>query len=199
MSATASSAAGPGHERQAGAGCLVRLRRGRRGGRCRRGWLASAAELPISPTARRGRRNATGARSTRAATIPTRPRRRRLKLRFAPAPTGLLHVGNARHGAGQLAVRPPARRPFLLRIDDTDRELRAPSWRRRSARICAGSGSTGTRLPPVGPARPLCRSRRTAEGSRPAVSVLRERGGTARQARPAPPPRPSRRSMTARC
>ena len=45
-----------------------------------------------------------------------------MKLRFAPSPTGLLHVGNARQAvANALHARRHGAR-FLLRIDDTDAE-----------------------------------------------------------------------------
>lgn len=45
-----------------------------------------------------------------------------MKLRFAPSPTGLLHVGNARAAlANWLLARRHGGR-FLLRLDDTDRE-----------------------------------------------------------------------------
>lgn len=49
-----------------------------------------------------------------------------MKVRFAPSPTGLLHVGNARIAlANHLLARRHGGR-FLLRIDDTDRERSRP-------------------------------------------------------------------------
>ena len=42
--------------------------------------------------------------------------------RFAPSPTGRLHVGNIRTALHNFAVRAQAGGRFLLRIDDTDRE-----------------------------------------------------------------------------
>lgn len=51
-----------------------------------------------------------------------------MKLRFAPSPTGLLHVGNAR---AALANWLHARRHggvFVLRLDDTDRERSRPEY-----------------------------------------------------------------------
>jgi glutamyl-tRNA synthetase len=53
---------------------------------------------------------------------------RRMKLRFAPSPTGLLHVGNARIAIANwcLARRHGGR--FLLRLDDTDTERSRPEF-----------------------------------------------------------------------
>ena len=49
-----------------------------------------------------------------------------MKVRFAPSPTGLLHVGNARIAlANHLLARREGGR-FLLRIDDTDAERNQP-------------------------------------------------------------------------
>ncbi|GBQ12728.1 glutamate--tRNA ligase [Swaminathania salitolerans] len=51
-----------------------------------------------------------------------------MKLRFAPSPTGYLHVGNARLAiANALYARRHGAR-FLLRIDDTDRERSKPEY-----------------------------------------------------------------------
>jgi glutamyl-tRNA synthetase len=51
-----------------------------------------------------------------------------MKLRFAPSPTGYLHVGNARGAVvnGLLALRHGGH--FLLRLDDTDRERSRPEF-----------------------------------------------------------------------
>ena len=63
--------------------------------------------------------------------------------RFAPSPTGRLHVGNIRTALHNwLWARKHGGR-FILRLDDTDRERsRARSMPRRSARISPGSAST---------------------------------------------------------
>ena len=51
-----------------------------------------------------------------------------MKLRFAPSPTGLLHVGNARVAlANYLLARRHGGR-FMLRIDDTDTERNKPEY-----------------------------------------------------------------------
>src|SRR5437660_10669280 len=51
-----------------------------------------------------------------------------LVVRFAPSPTGLLHVGNARTAMlNHLFARKEGAR-FLLRIDDTDTERSKPEY-----------------------------------------------------------------------
>ncbi len=45
-----------------------------------------------------------------------------MKLRFAPSPTGLLHVGNARIAIANWCLARRHRGRFLLRLDDTDAE-----------------------------------------------------------------------------
>ena len=42
--------------------------------------------------------------------------------RFAPSPTGMLHIGGVRTALFSLAVRAPHGGKFILRIEDTDRE-----------------------------------------------------------------------------
>ena len=45
-----------------------------------------------------------------------------MKCRFAPSPTGLLHVGNARSAVLNWAYIKSMGGEFILRIDDTDKE-----------------------------------------------------------------------------
>ena len=45
-----------------------------------------------------------------------------LKARFAPSPTGLLHIGNARSAVINWAYIKNKGGDFILRIDDTDLE-----------------------------------------------------------------------------
>ena len=45
-----------------------------------------------------------------------------MKLRFAPSPTGLLHVGNARVALANWLLARRHGGQFLLRLDDTDTE-----------------------------------------------------------------------------
>jgi glutamyl-tRNA synthetase len=48
--------------------------------------------------------------------------------RFAPSPTGLLHVGNLRTAVMNWALARQAGGSFILRIDDTDRERSSPRY-----------------------------------------------------------------------
>ena len=67
------------------------------------------------------------------------------KVRFAPSPTGLLHVGNARTALLNWLFARAMGGHFLLRFDDTDRDRSTRRVRRRaSRRICAGWVSSGT-------------------------------------------------------
>ncbi len=51
-----------------------------------------------------------------------------MKLRFAPSPTGLLHVGNARQAVANALHARRHGAGFLLRIDDTDAERTRPEY-----------------------------------------------------------------------
>ena len=49
-------------------------------------------------------------------------------VRFAPSPTGLLHVGNARTAMLNYLFARKAGGKFFLRIDDTDTERSKPEY-----------------------------------------------------------------------
>ncbi len=51
-----------------------------------------------------------------------------LKVRFAPSPTGMLHVGNARMALVNYLYARSAGGTFLLRVDDTDQERSKPEY-----------------------------------------------------------------------
>ncbi len=51
-----------------------------------------------------------------------------MKLRFAPSPTGLLHVGNARAAVANYLFARRHGGEFLLRLDDTDQERNRPEY-----------------------------------------------------------------------
>jgi glutamyl-tRNA synthetase len=51
-----------------------------------------------------------------------------MKVRFAPSPTGYLHVGNARIALANALFAKNATAKFLLRIDDTDLERSKPEY-----------------------------------------------------------------------
>ena len=51
-----------------------------------------------------------------------------MKVRFAPSPTGLLHVGNARIAVANYLLARRHGGKFLLRLDDTDAERSKPEY-----------------------------------------------------------------------
>ncbi len=51
-----------------------------------------------------------------------------MKVRFAPSPTGLLHVGNARIAIANWCLARRAGGRFVLRLDDTDTERSKPEY-----------------------------------------------------------------------
>ena len=70
-----------------------------------------------------------------------------MRVRFAPSPTGHLHVGNARTALFNWLLARGHGGTFVLRIEDTDTER--STLRVRAARFsttCAGWVSTGTRV-----------------------------------------------------
>ena len=69
-----------------------------------------------------------------------------MRVRFAPSPTGQLHVGNARTALFNWLLAHGKDGTFILRIEDTDAERSTTRVRGQHPRgSCAGSGSTGTR------------------------------------------------------
>lgn len=60
--------------------------------------------------------------------------------RFAPSPTGRLHVGNIRTALHNWMYAQKAGGRFLLRIDDTDAERSENAMSMRSGRIYSGWG-----------------------------------------------------------
>lgn len=51
-----------------------------------------------------------------------------IRVRFAPSPTGLFHVGGARSALFNWALARQGRGRFVLRIEDTDAERNRPEW-----------------------------------------------------------------------
>ena len=68
-----------------------------------------------------------------------------VRVRFAPSPTGSLHLGNALSAAANRGFADEHGGALVLRIDDTDPSARCPAARRRSSPISAGSGYRGRR------------------------------------------------------
>jgi len=67
-------------------------------------------------------------------------------LRFAPSPTGLLHVGNARIALVNWLFARHAGGAFILRLDDTDRERSRPEYAAAVERDLAWLGLEWDRL-----------------------------------------------------
>ena len=51
-----------------------------------------------------------------------------IRVRFAPSPTGMLHVGGARSALFNWALARQAHGRFVLRIEDTDAARNRPEW-----------------------------------------------------------------------
>ena len=55
-------------------------------------------------------------------------------LRFAPSPTGDMHIGNLRAAIFNYIVAKQQYKPFLIRIEDTDKERNIEAQRPRDFR-----------------------------------------------------------------
>ena len=64
-----------------------------------------------------------------------------IRVRFAPSPTGHLHVGNARTALFNWLLARHHGGTFILRVEDTDRERSTAASERRSRTTSAGSAS----------------------------------------------------------
>jgi glutamyl-tRNA synthetase len=51
-----------------------------------------------------------------------------VRVRFAPSPTGMFHVGGARSALYNWAVARQSGGMFVLRIEDTDAARNKPEW-----------------------------------------------------------------------
>ncbi len=74
-------------------------------------------------------------------------------VRFAPSPTGYLHIGGARTALFNWLYAKGRGGTFLLRIEDTDRERNneaAVAMRKSPASTMAKNNTTGGRIPPGG-------------------------------------------------
>jgi glutamyl-tRNA synthetase len=66
-----------------------------------------------------------------------------IRVRFAPSPTGLFHVGGARSALFNWALARHARGRFVLRIEDTDAERNRPEWAAGIISALAAIGISG--------------------------------------------------------
>lgn len=62
-------------------------------------------------------------------------------VRFAPSPTGLIHIGNARTALLNWLFAKRAGGRFILRFDDTDRERSRPEYAEAIVEDWPGSAS----------------------------------------------------------
>ena len=66
-----------------------------------------------------------------------------IRVRFAPSPTGMLHVGGARSALFNWALARQVRGRFVLRIEDTDAERNRPEWVEGIVSALAAIGISG--------------------------------------------------------
>ena len=123
-----------------------------------------------------------------------------MKLRFAPSPTGFLHVGNARIAITNALLALRHNGELILRLDDTDTERSRPEFAQAIEEdlawlgiALAGTGTAagshrGCMMPPQ-------RGSRPAATSTPASNPRKSCASSASSG----PNRASRRSMTAPC
>ena len=104
-------------------------------------------------------------------------------VRFAPSPTGLLHVGNVRTALFNWLFAKRHGGTFILRLDDTDRQRSKPEYEAAIERDLSWLGLDWARKErQVGPAAALRRGPRPADRRRPPLSLLRDAGGARVQA-----------------
>ena len=120
-------------------------------------------------------------------------------VRFAPSPTGLCMSAMPAPRCSTVCSRRKMGGKFLLRIDDTDAARSTKAFEEAIYRDLGWLGLThDARRPPDRPAGDLQRRFRAAAGGGPALSLLRDRGGTGAAAFACWPRAGSRRSMTVR-
>ena len=119
-------------------------------------------------------------------------------VRFAPSPTGLLHVGNIRAALFNWLFARRHAGKFILRLDDTDRARSKPEFEAAIERdLALARPRLGRQGTPVRPAGPLRHRARRTDRVRPALSLLRERRRTRPQAQAGSKRAGCRRSTTA--
>jgi hypothetical protein len=101
-------------------------------------------------------------------------------LRFAPSPTGMLHIGGARTALFNWLYARHTGGSFLLRIEDTDRERSTPQ---AVEAILNGMRWMGLNCLPICPRRAPPRGRRKTAGRGQGLSLLRHRRRIDRHAR----------------
>ena len=123
-----------------------------------------------------------------------------VRVRFAPSPTGKLHIGGARTAIYNWAFARANGGTFILRIDDTDPTRSTEENTQVILRACAGRALTGTRAPRSA-VTSACIPRPSASTStaRPPSACSPKARRTPASARPSSSPptaRPPRRART---
>lgn len=103
-----------------------------------------------------------------------------IRLRFAPSPTGHLHIGGARTALFNWAYARRSGGQFLLRIEDTDRERSKPEYERSILEGLRWMGIDWDEGPDVGGPHGPYRQSERIERYRAAVNELLERGAAYR-------------------
>ncbi len=70
-----------------------------------------------------------------------------IRVRFAPSPTGLLHIGNARTALFNWLFARRMGGKFVLRIEDTDLERSKSVYEKKLIEDLYGSASRGMKAP----------------------------------------------------
>ena len=58
-----------------------------------------------------------------------------IKVRFAPSPTGYMHIGNTRTAIFNWLLAKKLGGEFMLRIDDTDKERSKPEYEKAGGEV----------------------------------------------------------------
>jgi hypothetical protein len=95
-----------------------------------------------------------------------------VRTRYAPSPTGLMHVGNLRTALFEYLIAKAAGGVFVLRIEDTDQERQVEGAEQVSTTPSSGSDWSTTRTGCRRPLCPLC-----AEPAPPPLPPLRGTAG----------------------
>ena len=62
---------------------------------------------------------------------------RTVRTRFAPSPTGFMHVGNLRTALYEYLIAKSMGGSFVLRIEDTDQERKVEDVYKRQGKMCS--------------------------------------------------------------
>src|SRR5664279_3316707 len=98
-----------------------------------------------------------------------------MRVRFAPSPTGYLHIGNARTALFNYLLARKDKGSFVLRIEDTDTERSKPEYEKIILEALAWLGLDWEEGPDVGgPFGPYRQSERLERYQEAAQRLLKE-------------------------